>query len=463
MRNRLLNRLIALHVAPLAWLCLAAIGHSVRAEGDFNLAEARKSVVFIRRITPGRETALGSGFLTSADGLIYTSRHVIEPADLTAKGTLVLVGVPSKADPDDLDWFPAVTAYSPDDENLDFAILKIAARAEYGPFTPLPLSFDKLELGAGVAVIGYPYIRENEAVLSFNKGSISATRVRFNGRGYYQTDAAVNHGNSGGPLLNEKGEAVGIVTLKEVNAENVGFALYLSEIRGVSMLAAERLAALRPQAGPIDLRQLRLPTTIHPRTANWEINEGRPREEKGELVLDDHGGPYWVSSRQPLPDDFQLVISCALEYLQGSQKIEPGKRTSLRNLYVRFDAPSTKSPIWEPTGYLVRFGHQSLALFKNEKLVKSVPEGNPQGKPFRLSITKQGADIEIAVDGKALLEYHDPRPLGGGARFSIGGYLSRLHLGEVAAIQLDGASSPPGQGPQSKTEQTHSLENAERR
>jgi hypothetical protein len=432
---------------------LAATCSFARAEGDFHVAEARKSVVFIRRITPGRETALGSGFLTSAEGLIYTSRHVIESADATARGTLILVGVPSSADPDDLDWFPAAVAYAPDDESLDFAVLKIAARDDYGPFPPLPLSFDKLELGAGVAVIGYPYIRENEAVLSFNKGSISATRVRFSGHGYYQTDAAVNHGNSGGPLLNDQGQAVGIVTLKEVNAENVGFALYLSEIRDVSVLAAERVAQLHPQAGPIDLSQLRLPTTIHPRAADWEINEGRPREEKGELVLDDHGGPYWVSSRQALSNDFQLVISCALEYLQGSQKIDPSKPTSLRNLYVRFDAPSTKAPIWEPKGYLVRFGHQSLALFKNDKLVKSVPEGNPQGRPFRLSITKQGEKIEVAVDGKALLEYRDSQPLRGGARFSIGGYLSRLHLGEVAAIQLGEPAKLSG-----KTERTKSLE-----
>lgn len=425
-----------------AAIALAAACSAAQAEGTFNVAEARKSVVFIRRITPGRETALGSGFLVSADGLIYTSRHVIEPADPTAKGTVILVGVPSKDDPDDLDWFPAAVASVADDKNVDFAVLKIAAREDYGAFPPLPLSFDKLQLGADVAVIGYPYIRENEAVLSFNKGSISATRVRFSGLTYYQTDAAVNHGNSGGPLLTAAGEAAGIVTLKEVNAENVGFALYLSEVRNFAAVPAERLAQLSVKRGPIDLRELRLPTTISPRIASWDLGKGKPQEAKGELVLDDHGGPYWVTSRQPLPGNFQLVVSCALEYLQGSQKIDVDHHASLRNLYIRFDSKALDAPIWERKGYLVQFGHKTLALFKDDKLLKSVPQGNVQGKPFRLSITKQRGQIQIAVDGKTLLEYRDPQPLAGNERFSLGGYLSRLHLGEVTAIQLDAAPTP---------------------
>jgi len=430
--------------AIFAAIALVAACPAAQAAGTFNVAEARKSVVFIRRITPGRETALGSGFLVSTDGLIYTSRHVIEPADATAKGTVILVGVPSKDDPDDLDWFPADVASAPPNENLDFAVLKIAARDDYGGFPPLALSYDKLQLGADVAVIGYPYIRENEAVLSFNKGAVSATRVRFGGLTYYQTDAAVNHGNSGGPLLNAAGEAAGIVTLKEVNAENVGFALYLSEVRQFGAVPAERLAELSVKRGPIDLRELRLPTTIAPRIAAWEIGKGRPHEGKGELVLDDHGGPFWVISRQTLPSDFQLVISCGLEYLQGSQKIDAEDRASLRNLYVRFDSPAADSPISERKGYLLQFGHKTLGLFKNDKLVKSVPQGNVQAKPFRLSITKQRGQIAIAVDGKTLLEYRDPQPLAGNQRFSIGGYLSRLHLGDVTAIQLDANSQPWG-------------------
>ena len=58
--------------------------------------------------------------------------------------------------------------------------------------------------------------------------------------------------------------------------------------------------------------------------------------------------------------------------------------------------------------------------------------------PGVLTITKQGGDITFAQDDKILLEYHDDAPLKGNFRFNLGGILSRLHLGEVSVIDLDG-------------------------
>jgi S1-C subfamily serine protease len=419
-------------VAALSSLLFFACAALTLDGAEFNVAEARKSVVFVRRITPGRETALGSGFLVSDDGLIYTGRHVVRSSDPTAKGTLVLVGVPSAADPDDLDTFLADVVYVSGDDELDFAVLKIAAREGYGELRPLPLSLEKLELGAKVAVIGYPYVRENQAVLSFNKGSVSATRIRFRGRSYYQTDAAVNHGNSGGPLLNERGEAVGIVTLKELDAENMGFALYLNEIDSAAV-SHERFADIHPRPGPLDLAALRLPITIAPLAANWDASIGRPREEGGQLVHDHHGGQFWLTSHVPLPDDFQLVVTCAVEYLLGNQKVDVGQRPSQRNVYVRFGQGKAKSP-----GYQVQFGHTALALSKDGKVVDKVGQGNTPNKTFRLGVTKHGGRIEVAVDGKTLLEYDDPQSAAVAGKFAIGGYLSRLYLGDVTVIDLTG-------------------------
>ncbi|HUY33727.1 MAG TPA: serine protease [Pirellulales bacterium] len=429
--------LVALSFVGLSFVGLNA---PAPADGEFNVAEARKSVVFVRRITPGRETALGSGFLVSPDGLIYTSRHVIRSSDPTAKGTLVLVGVPSAADPDDLDWFVAEVAHIAGDDELDFALLKIAARDGYGKLRPLPLSLEKLELGASVAVIGYPYVRENQAVLSFNKGSVSATRIRFRGKSYYQTDAAVNHGNSGGPLLNARGEAVGIVTLKELDAENMGFALYLSEIDSAAV-APSKFKHIHPTPGPIDLGQLRLPVTVAPVAANWEASAGRPREEGGRVVHDNRGALFWLTSRAPLPDDFQLVVHCAVEYLLGNQKFDVGQRPSQRNVYIRFGATPGKAA-W--SGYQVQFGHTALVLSREGKIVKKIAQGNTANKEFRLAVTKQRGRIEVAVDGKTLLEYDDPHPLAVAGAFSIGGYLSRLHLGEVTVIDLTGGRQAGG-------------------
>lgn len=433
-------------------LCLAATAGEA-AESDFNVAEARKAVVFVRRITPGREVALGSGFLVSTEGLIYTSRHVIEPNDATARGTVVLVGVPSKHDPDDLDWFRAGVVYrAPQDEHLDFAVLKVAAREDYGAFHALPLSYEKLELGASVAVIGFPYIRENEAVLSFNKGSISSTRVRFNGKPYYQTDAAVNQGNSGGPLLNAKGEAVGIVTLKELNAENIGFALYLDQVRAAAAEAADRLPQVRPPPGPVDPRLLDLPVTIAPRAANWQVTQGRTREDAKYLVVENLGAPYWLTSRSPLPENFQLVISCALEHLQGAQPIGPEQRRNLRRLYVRFGTAATAVSIDQGGGYLLHSSHAATSLYRGAKLVKGVAQGNAQAKLFTLAITRQRGEIEVALDGKVLFSYQDDRPISVRHPFSIGGYLSRLYLGDVTVIDLSKAQSLPADEPPAPAE-----------
>ena len=132
-------------------------------------------------------------------------------------------------------------------------MLKLAARPGYGPFVPLPLSFDPVPLGGRVAALGYPFIARGLPVLSFNEGRVSAARVMLDGRAFYQTDAAVNPGNSGGPLVNARGEAVAIVSLRKADANNMGYALYLSEVKPYAQLlppSDEVAAAMRQVAAP---------------------------------------------------------------------------------------------------------------------------------------------------------------------------------------------------------------------
>src|SRR5207302_4517562 len=135
------------------------------------------------------------GFLVSKDGLVYTNRHVVQP-DRPAAGTAILVGVPAPDNADRLEYSKAEVVYcAGPHETLDFAVLKVAARPGYGDFAALPLSYEPLELGSKVAAIGYPYIKNDLPVLSFNQGHVSAARVPLAGQSFYQTDAAVNPGN----------------------------------------------------------------------------------------------------------------------------------------------------------------------------------------------------------------------------------------------------------------------------
>src|SRR5581483_4348593 len=135
--------------------------------------------------------------------------------------------------------------------SLDFAVLKITAKPEYGAFAPLPLAADVPGLGDPVAAVGYPAILDIDSpTLSFNKGAISAAApVVFDKKRFYQTDAAINPGNSGGPLVNARGEVVGIVTLKKPGANNMGYALQLDEIKAVATPTPAQLAKANPQAG----------------------------------------------------------------------------------------------------------------------------------------------------------------------------------------------------------------------
>lgn len=143
---------------------------------------------------PRRSEALGSGFVISEDGYIVTNNHVIEGADeieieffsgerLEAK----LIGT---------------------DPNTDIALLKVESE------TPLPFvafgNSDLMRVGDWVVAMGNPLGQG----FSVSAGIVSARNRALSGTydDYLQTDAAINRGNSGGPLFNMDGQVVGVNT-----------------------------------------------------------------------------------------------------------------------------------------------------------------------------------------------------------------------------------------------------------
>ncbi|MDE2484492.1 MAG: DegQ family serine endoprotease [candidate division NC10 bacterium] len=141
-----------------------------------------------------KATSLGSGFIINKDGYILTNNHVVENAtDITVK-----LG-------DSREFKAKLVGRDP---KTDIALIKIEATNL--PVIPLGNS-DKLEVGEPVMAIGNPF-GLNQTVTT---GIVSA-KGRFIGEGPYdnfiQTDASINRGNSGGPLINTNGEAVGINT-----------------------------------------------------------------------------------------------------------------------------------------------------------------------------------------------------------------------------------------------------------
>ncbi len=164
-----------------------------------------------------REISSGSGVVISPDGEILTNNHVIEGAQGSDDKPQIEVKL------SDGRTFKGQILGR--DKELDIALVKIDASGL--PFAKLGDS-DKAKVGEWVVAIGNPLGLEH----TVTQGIISAKGRRLDaGLGaYLQTDAAINRGNSGGPLLNLKGEVLGINTLIRADGQNIGFAVPISEV-----------------------------------------------------------------------------------------------------------------------------------------------------------------------------------------------------------------------------------------
>lgn len=104
------------------------------------------------------------------------------------------------------------------DERIDIAVLGVAD----AKFTPLQISdLSTVNVGDDVYAIGAP----NSLVFSLTKGVVSSKERYVSGQKYIQTDAAINTGNSGGPLLNDIGEVIGVNSYKITDSEGIGLAI----------------------------------------------------------------------------------------------------------------------------------------------------------------------------------------------------------------------------------------------
>src|SRR3989344_2349609 len=166
------------------------------------------SVVTIRT-----DISQGTGFIITEDGYIVTNDHVIDGGKYTEAIT------------SDQNVLKAeLIGFSSD---LDVAVLKIP-----GTYTPLLLgNSEDITLGEKVIAIGNPLGLQ----FSASEGIVSAVhRISPGNSGSFtQTDAALNPGNSGGPLINKQAEAIGINNFKVGGYEGLGFALESNQIKSI--------------------------------------------------------------------------------------------------------------------------------------------------------------------------------------------------------------------------------------
>ena len=214
----------------------------IRVVGDLTIdyRDARLPVVR-KNVAVGS----GSGFVIAPSGLVLTSLHVVE-AEATArengpeqrldnKRVQVFVGREAGVGA----WEAHVVASDPE---RDLAALQVTA-VEL-PYLPLGDS-DAAEAGRPVQVLGFPFGRQTEVArradadvipqVSVIAGSLSATRADDAGETrFLQTDAAIQPGNSGGPMLDEDGYVVGVVRMKlarDATSSGAGFAVAVNEVK----------------------------------------------------------------------------------------------------------------------------------------------------------------------------------------------------------------------------------------
>lgn len=248
----------------------------------------------------------GSGFIISSEGYIVTNNHVVAGA-----GEISVV-IPGFSDPFTAELIGA-------DAQTDIAVLKVESSEPF-QFVTLGDS-DSLQVGELAVAIGNPF---GELAGTVTVGVISALdRELMIESAIYnllQTDASINSGNSGGPLVNSYGEVIGVTNAKISGGEGIGFAIPINDVKNI----IEELINLgyvsgRPVMGVVVVevdeltaQQYDWPVGVYVR----EVAAGGPAEKAGIQIRDiitEINGEAVVSSQSVIDIRDQLDIGEEME------------------------------------------------------------------------------------------------------------------------------------------------------
>lgn len=263
-----------------------------------NIPSATRSVSF---------PSLGSGVIMTSTGRILTNAHVVSRAS-----QIVVVTKDKKT-------FPAVLIGK--NEKEDLALLKIEPTEDLRA-VPMANS-DTVKAGEEVLAIGTPYGYE----YTVTRGIVSAIhrelkdgdQVRF--PDMIQTDTSVNPGNSGGPLLNAKGEMVGLMTVVDSRAKGIGFAIPSNRIKSLmDDLISQKIKAS-------ELEQFKF-------SVGFTLKEIKSSDGEDQLVMEEvfAGSPAQGSGLKA--DDILLTVQSkpvhTIEgFIEEMKKIKRGERIRL--------------------------------------------------------------------------------------------------------------------------------------
>ena len=253
--------------------------------------QIRDSIVVLTQFgRDDNEEGVGTGFVVSADGLIATSLHVI------GEGRPVQVRL---ANGDELE----VTEVHAWDRALDLAILRVNKTG----LTPLPIGdSSSLSQGSPVVAMGTPHGLE----FSFVQGVLSARRTLENVE-LLQVALPIEPGNSGGPMLDLHGRVHGVITLKSLVTDNLGFAV-----------PSNLLKPLLEKPNPVPIKRWMTIGQLNPK--EWTTVFGGHWRRKGGGIHVSHAGESFggralcLSTRNVPETPFELAVEVRLEDESGA-------------------------------------------------------------------------------------------------------------------------------------------------
>lgn len=225
----------------------------------------------------------GSGFIITEDGFIVTNAHVVSASTNDRVLITTMNGVKRSG-----------TVHSMDVQS-DIALIKMDNKYQGEKFPIVAMgNSSKIRPGEFVIALGSPMQLQNSA--SF--GIVSATARHASELGfsnnraeYIQTDAAINQGNSGGPLINVAGQVIGINVMKAAGADGISFAIPVDTASAVIKQLMEKKRVIRPYVG-LRMRDY-IPSPVEPRTTpeaprSWWGMGGseQPRPSRRQQMMD---------------------------------------------------------------------------------------------------------------------------------------------------------------------------------
>jgi serine protease Do len=315
---------------------------------------------------PRRSQALGSGFVISEDGFIVTNNHVIEGADeilIEFRSGIELAAELVGRDP-----------------NTDIALLKVEADQAL-PFVPFGDS-DAARVGDWVMAMGNPLGQG----FSVSVGVVSARERALSGTydDYIQTDAAINRGNSGGPLFNMAGEVIGVNTaiLSPTGGSiGIGFAMSASVVTNVVEQLREFGETRRGWLG------------VRIQDVSEDIAEGVGLEEaRGAMVTDVPEGPA-MDAGVEVGD---VILSFNGQEIEDTRELvrivgESGVGETVRMLVFRDGATQT---------LLVTLGRRETAEGAAAPSAEAEPE--PSGDVLGLTVTPLTDEMREQLDAQGV-------------------------------------------------------------